>query len=122
MPVVRSQIDSCFDAILFAGIYKFTYNVSLSVFPGGVLHTIVRIFTGPKAEAVGMFGSDDGTGNARRPEGTHPLSAIESRRVEDSCRSTSVTFVYILLKCVDSEMEESDHLTVVPLHLACAGG
>ena len=121
VPVVRTQIDARFDAILLASIHKLAHNVSLSILPGRVLHSIIRIFTGPKAKPIGMFGCNDGTGDTGRLKGTHPLPAIEGRRIEYSCRSTSVPLVYILLKGIDPEVKESDHLTVIPLYLSRTG-
>ncbi len=121
VPVVRTQIDARLNAILLASIHKLAHNVSLSILPGRVLHSIIRIFTGPKAKPIGMFGCNDGTGDTGRLKGTHPLSAIEGRRIEYSCRSTSVPFVYILLKGIDPEVKESDHLPVIPLYLSRTG-
>ena len=58
--VVRAKVDSGFDAIFLAGVYKFAYYVTFSTFPGGVLYAVVCIFARPEAETVGMLGGEYG--------------------------------------------------------------
>ena len=58
--VVRTKINTCFDAVFFTGIYKFAHNIAFPAFPSGVLYAVVCIFARPKAKAIGMFGREDG--------------------------------------------------------------
>ena len=62
--VMWSQIDTGFDPIFFAGIYKFSYNIAFAFFPCGVLYAVVCIFARPEAETVGMLCGKDGCWNA----------------------------------------------------------
>ena len=77
------EIHAKLQPMATAGIRNLPHHVALAPLPGAVLHGMLRVSGGPKAEAVVMLGGEDGALHARLLHGKDPFVGIQVRGVED---------------------------------------
>ena len=114
--VPRREVYSELDALTAARLRDFTYDVALSVLVGRVLHRMLGIGAGPKAETVVVLGREDKPLEPCILDDLHQSVGIEVRGVEYRLGLVAIAPLAVG-ECIDGKVYECILLHTVPLQL-----
>ena len=114
------DVNAQFESVLRAGLRQVFQHVSLSVFPGRLLHGMPAHRIGPEAEAVVVLGREDDSLEAGITGHLCPLAAVHVRGIEDVLRFGPVPPLFSG-EGVGAEVDEQIGFHPLPLHLGGCG-
>ena len=116
IPIPRREVYAKLNTVFIACITQFAYQVSLPATPGTGCNRVPGSLRRPQTKTVAMLGGNDCHLKTSVFECTYPLLTIQFGRIKES-RGFRTIPPFTSRKGIDTEMQESGKLHLLPLQL-----
>ena len=116
MPVPWRKINGKLDTVLLAGIRKFAYNITFTVFVRSIPDAIFCQLCRPQAEAVMMFGCQDHSFHTGVDKGLHPLLTVQTSRIKRFRIGVAIA-PFPVIESIETEMHKGISFHLLPIYL-----